>query len=94
MTLPPDPAWIAPLLGVYENEALGKLAVQAQGDGYVVDVGEWKSAVARHDEAGQSTLVLVGPPFAGLKLQVRAGGDLLLDAGQQKYVFRRDTLAE
>lgn len=93
MTLPPDPSWIAPLLGAYENEALGKLAVRAQGDGYVVDVGEWKSEVARHDEAGQSTLVLVGPPLARLKLQVR-GGDLLLDAGQQKYVFRRDSLAE
>lgn len=93
MTLPPDPSWIAPLLGVYRNEALGRLAVRAQGEGYVVDVGEWQSEVARHDEAGQSTLVLVGPPFARLKLQVR-GGDLLLDAGQQKYVFRRDSLAE
>jgi CubicO group peptidase (beta-lactamase class C family) len=94
MTLPPDPSWIAPLLGAYENAALGKLAVRAQGDSYVVDVGEWKSEIARHDEAGQSTLVLVGPPFARLKLQPREGGDLLLDAGQQKYVFRRDTHAE
>jgi CubicO group peptidase (beta-lactamase class C family) len=89
LTSPPEPAWITPLLGVYENGMLGKLAVRAQADRYVVDVGEWKSEVARHDEAGQSTLMLVGPPLAGLRLQVREGGDLLLDAGQQKYVFRR-----
>lgn len=87
--LSPESAWIAPLVGSYENEALGSLTLRRQGSGYVVDVGEWKSEVAKYTEAGQSTLMLVGPPVAALQLQVKEEGDLLLETGQQKYVFRR-----
>ena len=89
ITLPPESAWITPLVGAYENEALGGLIVRQQGNGYVVDVGEWNSEVAKYSEAGQSTLVLVSPPVARLQLQVQDDGNLLLDAGQQKYVFKR-----
>jgi CubicO group peptidase (beta-lactamase class C family) len=85
----PEAAWIAPLLGVYENEALGRLAVRRKGDRYLVDVGEWQSEVAQYTHAGQSTLMIVGPPVAALQLQVSDEGDLLLEAGQQKYLFRR-----
>ena len=84
----PEPAWISPLLGVYENESLGFLEVRRQGNRYLADVGEWQSEVARYNHAGQSTLVLLGPPVAALQLQVR-DQSLLLEAGQQKYVFRR-----
>lgn len=87
--LSPEPAWIAPLLGAYQNEALGTLIVRRQGNGYVVDVGEWKSEVAKYTKAGQSTLMLAGPPVATLQLQVKDDGSLLLDNGQQKYVFKR-----
>jgi CubicO group peptidase (beta-lactamase class C family) len=85
----PEPAWISPLLGVYENESLGFLALRRQGNRYLVDVGEWQSEVARYTHAGQSTLMLVGPPVAALQLQVKDEGNLVLEAGQQKYVFRR-----
>jgi CubicO group peptidase (beta-lactamase class C family) len=89
ITQPPEHAWIAPLVGEYENDDLGRLTLRPQGTSYRVDVGEWQSRVAEYTRAGQSTLLLVDPPAAGLKLQARAAGGLLLDAGQQKYVFRR-----
>jgi len=89
VTVPPEWNWIAPLLGVYENKALGTLLLRQQRNKYVADVGEWNSEVARYNDAGQSTLILFGPPAAGLKLQPEDDKRLLLDAGQQRYVFDR-----
>jgi CubicO group peptidase (beta-lactamase class C family) len=85
-----EPAWMEPLLGDYQNEALGNLTLRREGNGYLVDVGEWKSEIARYTNAQQSTLILVGPPLAGLQLQPNDERTLLLEAGQQKYIFRRN----
>ena len=89
VTVPPERDWIAPLLGAYENNALGSLILRRQRNEYLADVGEWKSEIARYTEAGQSVLILFGPPAAGLKLQPEDDGSLLLDVGQQRYVFKR-----
>ncbi|MEO1172887.1 MAG: serine hydrolase domain-containing protein, partial [Myxococcota bacterium] len=87
LAVPPPAAWAAPLVGDYSNEALGPLQVRKDGDGYVVDVGEWKSSTALYAEAGSKLLMLVDPPVAGLPLIPQADGSLLLDVGQQRYSF-------
>ena len=50
---------------------------------------EWKSRAGSYTLAGSKTLVLVGAPVAGLPFIPQANGDLLLDVGQQKYVFKK-----
>lgn len=87
-----DPAWIGPLLGAYDNPALGHLEVRAKpGGGYELDAGEWKSDLGKKTARdGTVELITTAPPYVGFELVPRTTGGattLTLDAGQQVYVF-------
>ncbi|MBX3155622.1 MAG: beta-lactamase family protein [Deltaproteobacteria bacterium] len=90
---PADPAWLDPLLGPYDNADLGRVSLRKKGTGYEVDVGEWRSAVAKYTgQDGTVSVVTTQPPFAGLPLVPRTQDGkqvLILDAGQHQYVFVR-----
>lgn len=64
-----------------------------EGGGFVLDAGEWRGRVGQlRDVNGDASLVLLSPPLAGLTVAPRQeGGEevLVLDAGQQRYAFRR-----
>lgn len=87
----PDAGWMEKLVGKYHNADLGNLEVRKQGAGYVVDVGEWKSAAAEEIDLDKTEkLILTGAPFAGFDVVPKDEGGkptLVLDAGQVKYVF-------
>lgn len=90
---PTSIAWIRELLGSYQNEELGNLKVVRKGETYWMELEEWESLLASEIQPGGDHLVrLVSPPWSGtLKMLVTPTGDLSLDAGQAKYVFRRQT---
>ncbi|MGN6108066.1 MAG: hypothetical protein ACTHU0_23365, partial [Kofleriaceae bacterium] len=91
---PVDDAWIGPLLGRYTNGALGRLELRKQGKTFLVDAGEWKSAVTKLvDRDGSVKVMLTDPPYAGLELVPKAQDGkpaLVLEAGQHVYAFVRE----
>jgi CubicO group peptidase (beta-lactamase class C family)/glyoxylase-like metal-dependent hydrolase (beta-lactamase superfamily II) len=86
---PPPRAWIDPWLGSYQNPSLGVVTLKRQGEDVIFDAGEWKSRVGQHNDAGESTIILLDPSLAGVPFQLQPDKSLLLDVGQQKYVFKR-----
>jgi CubicO group peptidase (beta-lactamase class C family) len=91
ITLAPDRAWLKGLAGRYSNPGLGVVTLRLAKDKAVLDVGEWKTAVARKQEKdGVVKLYTVDPPWVGLELipeQYKGGTRLVLEAGQHRYVF-------
>jgi CubicO group peptidase (beta-lactamase class C family) len=83
---PPEPAFMTKLAGTWENAQLGRITLK----GDVLETDEWKSKVARRKEAdGGDKIVLVDPPWVGFDFIVAKDGTLVLDLGQEKYVFKR-----
>jgi hypothetical protein len=91
--VPPDRAWMARFVGRYTNAALGRISVREEAGAFVLDAGEWKSPVGqKRQRDGGQLLILLGPTLVGLELiAVEKDGkpELILEAGQQKHVFRR-----
>jgi CubicO group peptidase (beta-lactamase class C family) len=87
----PPAQWLKPLCAEYGNPILGKLIVRMEGDGAVLDAGEWKSRVGqKKDSDGTFKLVLLDPPRVDLEFLPGSKGrarTLLLETAQQKYLF-------
>ena len=88
---PAPSEWLKELVGEYRNPSLGKLSLRLEGEGAVLDVGEWKSRVARKKEVdGTLKLVLTDPPWIMLEFLpgwTDGRRSLLLQTGQQRYHF-------
>ncbi len=85
---PIERSWLGALGGRYSEPVLGEIEVRDSPDGPILDVGEWRSMVARVEEPdGTVKLLLLDPPFAGGALQV--GPDHTLVLPDPRYVFRR-----
>ena len=88
---PAAAGWMPGLVGKYHNADLGGLEVRKQGEGFVLDVGEWKSkAVHEVDLDKTAKLLLISPPFTGFNIvpqEADGKTTLVLDGGQIKYVF-------
>jgi CubicO group peptidase (beta-lactamase class C family) len=84
-------AWIAEILGTYRSAELGGARVSRNDQGYRINFDEWSSNLAAEIQPGGDRLLrLTNPPWAGaLKMLVR-DGELVLDAAQMKYVFRKE----
>ncbi len=90
---PPDAAWMEARAGRWTNPSLGAIEVRREGQGWIVDAGEWRSAAAQYrDVNGELSIVLTSAPLAGLGFTARPqeGREvLLLETAQQKYAFER-----
>jgi CubicO group peptidase (beta-lactamase class C family) len=93
ITVKADPAFVQPSMGRWTNDRLGAIEIRRDGDGFVLDAGEWKAPLGEHkDQSGVRRLILTGPPFAGLAFwpQTNEGRPaLLFETAQQKYWFER-----
>jgi hypothetical protein len=87
-----DHEWLKTLVGVYHNDALGRVTLRAIDGGAEIDAGEWRSVVERVvDGDGNARLVLLDPPFAGGAILVgRETPPTLFIPGQTSYRFRRE----
>jgi CubicO group peptidase (beta-lactamase class C family) len=93
----PDREWLKELVGDYRSPSLGSISLRLEGDGAVLDAGEWKSRVGRKKEVdGTLKLVLTEPPMIQLDFLPgwRDGRrTLLLETPQQKYLFVEPPIA-
>jgi CubicO group peptidase (beta-lactamase class C family) len=89
-TDPESTAWIADVVGAYRCPELGGARIVQDGSGYHVDFDEWSSDLGAEVQPGGDRLLRqLSPPWSGgLKMLVR-DGELVLDAAQMKYVFKR-----
>ena len=91
LDIPPDPAVLSGLAGVYRSPELGSLALVRQGDRTLVDVGEWRSAVAtRKNDDGSISLITIDPGYVGFEFVIgqKDGKRVLIPRdGQHEYFF-------
>jgi len=91
LDIPPTPAVVSGLAGVYRSAELGKLTIARRGDATVLDVGEWKTAVAtRKNDDGTISLITIDPGYVGFEFVVgeKDGKRVLITRdGQHEYVF-------
>ncbi|MBP9777663.1 MAG: beta-lactamase family protein [Rickettsiaceae bacterium] len=83
---------VASILGSYYNTKLGHIKLYSVDSQYEMEFGGLKMQVGSKTEAdGQKILVNTSPPVTGgLKFQIeRDGSELVLDSGQEKYIFAR-----
>jgi len=79
-------------IGDYRCKELGPARITATAEGYRVDFESWGSELGVETQAdGQPLIVLTTPPWSGnLRLRPGASGDeLILDAAQTVYTFKR-----
>ncbi|MDX9731458.1 MAG: serine hydrolase domain-containing protein [Bdellovibrionales bacterium] len=96
-----DASWLRELVGTYRNKDLGvvKLTEGKKGE-FLFDVGEWSSNAAVYKEKGGGRkLALVSAPWSGgiaftveTDAESEASQKLLLDAGQFKFEFLRESV--
>ena len=88
---PASTAWLADFVGRYQSEQLGPANISQTESGYRIEFENWESALgAEIQPAGDRLLALTSAPWSGtLKFQAISNAELLLDAGQEKYFFRR-----
>lgn len=86
-----DTAWPANLSGSYQCEQLGPARIFQESGTYQVEFESWSSTLGVEIQpSGDRLIALTSAPWKGaLKFQVTAEADLLLDAGQDQYLFRR-----
>jgi CubicO group peptidase (beta-lactamase class C family) len=93
ITMTADPAFVEPLAGEWRNPRLGPIAIRREGQGFVLDAGEWKAPIGEHkDKSGARKIILTAPPFAGFAFwpqQNEGRAALLFETAQQKYWFER-----
>jgi CubicO group peptidase (beta-lactamase class C family) len=91
LVTPAEEAWVTPLLGTYKNPSLGELKLEKTKTGYVMNVGEWKSTLAKKTARdGTVYITTIDPPYLGMDMTASSTGEtskLTLDAGQLKYDF-------
>ncbi len=91
LDIPPLPTVVSGLAGVYRSPELGTLTIVRRGDATVVDVGEWKTAVAtRKNDDGTISLITIDPGYVGFEFVVgeKDGKRALITRdGQHEYVF-------
>jgi len=91
LDIPPDPAVLSGLARNYRSPELGALAIVRRGDRTLIDVGEWKSAVAtRKNDDGSISLITTDPGFVGFEFVIgQKGGKrvLITRDGQHEYFF-------
>lgn len=95
MDLAPPPEFLAPHLGTYANEALGRITLRLQKGKGIFDAGEWQASIAKHTGKDGVQRLIIGAPLAGLAFepgQAEGRRTLTLHTAQQKYVFT-DTAA-
>ena len=79
-------------VGDYRCKELGPARIRRSGSGYRADFESWSSELGVETQPdGACIIVVTGPPWTGsLRLQAAEdGSELILDAWQTKYVFRR-----
>jgi CubicO group peptidase (beta-lactamase class C family) len=84
-------AWIGEILGTYRSTELGGARISTNDHGYRIDFDEWSSKLAAEIQPGGDRLLrLISPPWSGaMKILVR-DDELVLDAAQIKYVFKKE----
>ena len=91
LTIPPDPAVVSKLAKRYTNQALGDIAVTAEGGALTFGFGGWKSAVAtRRNDDGTTSVVTISPGGDGFSFVVGAKDGkrtLVIRDMQHEYVF-------
>ncbi|HQR45459.1 MAG TPA: serine hydrolase domain-containing protein [Thermoanaerobaculia bacterium] len=91
LVVPADPAAAAKLAPRYVSKALGAVAILREGPATLVDVGEWKSAVAsRKNDDDTISFITIDPTISGFEFVV-ADKDgkrrLVTRDAQHEYVF-------
>ena len=86
-------AWLATFAGEYRSKELGPARIGPSASGYRAQFESLTSALGVETQPdGGKLLVLIDPPFSGLRLQPSADGrELIQDAAQTKYAFVRVT---
>jgi len=84
-------AWIGAILGTYRSTELGGARISKTDHGYRIDFDEWSSNLAAEIQMGGDRLLrLTSPPWAGAMKMLVRDGELVLDAAQMKYVFKKE----
>ncbi len=87
-------AWMDEFVGEYRSRELGPARILRNGEGFSVEFESWGSALgAEVQQNGARLIALTSPPWSGgLRFQTSPEtGDLVLDAGQDKYTFQRQS---
>jgi CubicO group peptidase (beta-lactamase class C family) len=90
LTAPADPADASKLAPLYNNAALGDIAVLRHGDSTIFDFAEFRSEVAsRHNPDGTVSFITIVPGFTGLEFVMKNGAKpaLVTRDAQHEYVF-------
>jgi hypothetical protein len=90
-------SWMEPFIGKYHCAELGPAAISKTGDRFYIAFESWGSELASESQSdGGRVMVLITPPWRGnLPFQPQSDtGSLLLNAGQEKYIFERQTAAQ
>ena len=88
---PESTAWIEETLGTYRSAELGGASISRNDQGYRIDFDEWSSNLAAEIQPGGDRLLrLISPPWAGAMKMLVRDGELVLDAAQMKYVFKKE----
>ena len=84
-------AWLATFAGEYRSKELGPARIEPSANGYRAQFESLSSALGVETQPdGGKLVVLIDPPFSGLRLQPSADGrELVHDAAQTKYAFVR-----
>lgn len=89
---PASVAWMNEFVGKYHNPMLGPATITRNGNEFWIQFESWSSRLGSEIQTdGARVIVLISAPLtAGLRIQtVTETGDLLLDGGQEKYIFKR-----
>ncbi|HEY2782353.1 MAG TPA: serine hydrolase domain-containing protein [Steroidobacteraceae bacterium] len=89
-TDPESTGWIKETLGMYRSPELGAAHIAGNEQGYRVHFDEWTSDLAAEVQpSGDRLLRLISPPWAGALKMLVGSDELILDAAQMKYVFKK-----
>lgn len=92
LVIPPDADAAKKLARNYTNDALGGLTISRKGRDLMLDVGEWKTALAsRRNDDGTMSFITVDPGVQGFEFVVADKDDqrtLVFRDAQHEYVFK------